>query len=160
MTEGRARAVAALTAVIDETRLLFHRLKLTAEKLHRLGETTGGKRGVLESLARQGPQTVPQLARARPVSRQHIQMLVNPLVEDGLVELVENPRHRRSKLVQLTPAGKRMVEEIRRREKPVLGALAEELGTAELERAAATMAELRTLLASSRIQDLLERREE
>jgi hypothetical protein len=40
---------------------------------------TAGKRGVLKGLDRLGPQTVPQMARARPVSRQHIQTLVNRL---------------------------------------------------------------------------------
>jgi DNA-binding MarR family transcriptional regulator len=157
---GRTREVAALAAVIDETRLLFHRLKLTARRLHHQGESTGGRRGVLESLARHGPQTVPQLARARPVSRQHIQMLVNPLADDGLVELVDNPGHKRSKLVRLTDAGREMIEEIRRREKPVLEALVEEVDIAEIERAGATLEKLRSLLASSRIEDLIEESQE
>jgi len=147
MSNRRARAVRALTSVIDETRLLFHRLKLTAESLHRQGETTAGRRGVLQSLQREGPRTVPQLARARPVSRQHIQKLVDPLAEEGLVELVDNPRHKRSKLVRLTNAGRRMVSEIDRRERPVLGALATEFDADELERAAAVLAKLRSLLA-------------
>jgi DNA-binding MarR family transcriptional regulator len=144
----------ALTSVVDETRLLFHRLKLTAEELHRQGEMTAGRRGVLQSLSRQGPQTVPQLARARPVSRQHIQQLVDPLAAEGLVELVDNPKHRRSKLVKLTAAGRRAVVAIERRERPVLEALAERLGVDELEQTAAVLAKLRQLLADSGVEKL------
>lgn len=156
MSGGRARAVRALVSVIDQTRLLFHRLKRTAEELHRQGATTAGRRGVLQSLEREGPQTVPQLARARPVSRQHIQQLVDPLAEDGLVELVDNPRHKRSRLVRLTDAGRRRLEELERRERPVLEALAGELGAEELEEAAAVLAKLRGLLADRRVQQLIE----
>ena len=105
MKDRRARAVRGMVSLIDETRLLFHHLRRTAESLHRQGEITAGRRGVLESLHREGPRTVPQLARARPVSRQHIQKLVDPLAAEGLVELVDNPRHKRSKLVRLTAAG-------------------------------------------------------
>jgi DNA-binding MarR family transcriptional regulator len=157
VSAGRARAVQALVSVVDETRLLFHRLKRTAESLHRQGETTAGRRGVLQSLKREGPQTVPQLARARPVSRQHIQKLVDPLAEEGLVELVDNPRHKRSRLVRLTDSGRRLLGEIDRRERPVLQALAEELDAEELERAAAALARLRGLLADRRIRELVER---
>ena len=156
MTGGRARAVRALGAVVDETRLLFHRLKRTAESLHQQGVTSGGRRGVLQSLQRKGPQTVPQLARARPVSRQHIQQLVDPLAEEGLVELVDNPRHKRSRLVRLTEAGRRQLEEIELRERPLLEALAADLGAEELEQAAAVLARLRGLLADRRIRRLME----
>ncbi len=156
MSGGRARAVRALVAVIDESRLLFHRLKRTAESLHQQGATTAGRRGVLQSLQREGPQTVPQLARARPVSRQHIQQLVDPLAAEGLVELVDNPRHKRSRLVRLTDAGRRLVEEIERRERPVLEALADGLSAEDLEVAAGVLARLRELLADRRIQQLVE----
>jgi DNA-binding MarR family transcriptional regulator len=69
--------------------------------------TGGGTWGLMRSLARGGPQTVPELARARPVARQHIQKLANELAAEGLVEFVDNPRHRRSKLLKLTASGER-----------------------------------------------------
>jgi len=56
---------------------------------------SAARRGVLRSLARLGPQTVPQMAGARPVSRQHIQTIVNALAADGLVETIDNPAHKR-----------------------------------------------------------------
>src|SRR5829696_5631191 len=57
------------------------------------------------SLARLGPLTVPQIAQMRPTSRQRMQRLADELAAEGLVEFIENPKHRRSKLVRLTPEG-------------------------------------------------------
>lgn len=121
--------------VMNETRSLFHRMKKAAQELHGWGEWTGGERGVLFSLAELGPQTVPLLARARPVARQHIQMLVNSLLAQKLVRTVRNPEHRRSVLIALTRAGKTTVREFRKREKKVfdqldIGATKKDLATA------------------------------
>jgi DNA-binding MarR family transcriptional regulator len=41
----------------------------------------------------------------RPTSRQRMQRLADELAAVGLVTFIDNPRHRRSKLVQLTPKG-------------------------------------------------------
>lgn len=140
---SRARAIAALEAVIDETRSLFHRLKRAAEEVHGQGKLSAGLRGLLMSLERQGPQTVPQMARARPVSRQHVQTLVNRLLEQGLVELADNPAHKRSKLVCLTRQGKATVDEMKRREASIFAEIAAELDAAELEHAAAALRQVR-----------------
>ena len=70
----------------------------------------GGEFGVLRSLVREGPQTVPEIARARPVSRQHCQTIANSLVEQGLAEFVDNPRHKKSKLVRVTKKGRARFE--------------------------------------------------
>jgi DNA-binding MarR family transcriptional regulator len=52
-----------------------------------------------------GSLTVPQIAELRPTSRQRMQRLADELAAEGLVEFVDNPKHRRSKLVQLTSKG-------------------------------------------------------
>ena len=150
-TEGKEDAL-AVEALIEETRLLFHRMKLAAEQLHRAEEITAGMRGVLFSLDRSGPQTVPQMARARPVSRQHIQMLVNPLVERRYVELVDNPAHKRSSLVQLMPKGRGLVNRMRKREAQVLGALGSGISEEQFRSAAAVMRSLRETFASDEWQ--------
>ena len=59
-----------------------------------------------------GPHTVPQIARMRPVARQHIQKLANEMAADGLIELIDNPAHKRSKLLRLTPKGEARYEEL------------------------------------------------
>lgn len=68
--------------------------------------SAGGEWGVLRSLVKEGPQTVPEMARTRPVSRQHCQTICNALEAQGLVEFVENPKHKRSKLVRPTKKGR------------------------------------------------------
>jgi DNA-binding MarR family transcriptional regulator len=51
------------------------------------------------------PLTVPQIAEMRPTSRQRMQRLADELAAEGIVEFIDNPKHRRSKLVRLTRKG-------------------------------------------------------
>lgn len=60
--------------------------------------------------------SAPDLARARFVTRQHIQALVNALLADELVTLEDNPQHKRSSLIGLTAAGGRVIARMRHRE--------------------------------------------
>lgn len=62
----------------------------------------GGAFGFMRSLVLLGPLTVPQIARMRPTSRQRMQRLADELAAEGLVEFIDNPKHRSSKLVRLT----------------------------------------------------------
>ncbi len=41
----------AFAALVDETRLLFHRLRRASEQIHGQGELTAGRRGVLHANA-------------------------------------------------------------------------------------------------------------
>jgi DNA-binding MarR family transcriptional regulator len=133
-----------LGAVINETRSLFHRLKVVAKELHAEDNITAGKRGVLLDLRRLGPQTVPQLARIRPVSRQHIQSLVNQLYAAQFVEFIENPAHRGSPLVRLTAPGSDLTDRIMRREATPLNRAAGRVPRTDLER---TLGALRAINA-------------
>jgi len=67
---------------------------------------TGGVSGVLQALGADGPHTVPGVARERRTSRQNIQFVVNRLKKAGLVDIENNPAHKRSSLVRLTESGK------------------------------------------------------
>src|SRR5512138_3252979 len=100
----------SLDELLDEVRLLWHVTVRTAERLHEAEPVTVGMRAVLEFLARNGPTAVPEIARSREVTRQHIQALVNGLLELRLVALDENPAHRRSALVRLTPEGQKTID--------------------------------------------------
>ncbi len=63
---------------------------------------------VLGAVALAGtPLTVSQIARKMGLTRQSVQRVVNELTADGLVDLRENPHHRRAKLVVLPEAGER-----------------------------------------------------
>jgi DNA-binding MarR family transcriptional regulator len=140
--------LAALDQVFTETVALFHRLRAVAEEVHGQGELTAGKRGILKDLARLGPQTVPQMARARPVSRQHIQLLVNMLEADGYVQWVENPAHKRSLLVRLTPEGEALFQTMSQKEAEHLSALEIDIDEKDLETTVSVLRSLRELLTS------------
>jgi DNA-binding PadR family transcriptional regulator len=88
------------------------------------------------------------MARQRPVSRQHIQAIVNDLQRAGLVELIENPRHKRSRLVVLTRLGNAELDEIISREQAVLSAIEIPVTPAELAQTEDVLVRIRTVLES------------
>ena len=109
--------------VLGEAVALHLRLRALTDNLHGRSELTSVCRSVLRDLARLGPRTVPQLARRRHCSRQHLQALINRLVADGMAELLANPDHRRSYLVQLTDRGRNAIEAMWQREEELVAAL-------------------------------------
>jgi DNA-binding MarR family transcriptional regulator len=66
----------------------------------------------MRSLALDGPLTVPQIAEMRPTSRQRMQRLADELEGAGLVEFIDNPKHRRSRLVRLTRKGEAQYQKL------------------------------------------------
>jgi DNA-binding MarR family transcriptional regulator len=109
--------------LFNETRLLFHAVKQWAETLHHGLEVSVAMRGVLELILLGGPATVPGMARARGVSRQHIQQQVDALLERGLVARTDNPAHKRSSLVALTDKGRALIQNMRAEELDALSRL-------------------------------------
>lgn len=76
---------------------------------------SGSYWGMLRSLKLEGPQTVPQIARSRPVPRQSIQKLADEMAKVGLIEFVNNPAHKRSKFLRLTSEGETAFQEMTER---------------------------------------------
>ena len=110
----------ALVQLFDEVRLLEHQLVRTVEVLHADLAVTAPRRAVLEYLHRHGPSTVPDIARARLVTRQHIQVLADGLLADGLVARTPNPAHQRSPLLALTGDGAALITLLLEREQQFL----------------------------------------
>ena len=81
----------ALDELCREAGALFHRLRNVAEQAHGRGSPSAGARSLMAELDEKGPRTTPQMAWARSVSRQHVQTLVNRLLEDALVVTETNP---------------------------------------------------------------------
>lgn len=133
-------------ALFDEARLLFHGLKQWAETLHQGLEVSVPMRAVLELLLRGGPHTVPAMARARGVSRQHIQQQVDGLVERGLLERTENPAHKRSPRLQLTDRGRALIEEMRAQEMAALARLQPGVSDRAVQEAAQVLSAWRAAL--------------
>ena len=140
---------ASLGVLVRETVALFRELRGAAVEVHGEGWLSAGNRNVLAELNRRGPRTVPQMARARSVSRQHVQTHVNELVSLGAVELIENPEHKRSRLVRITEEGQRKLEEMNRREERVLAGLEVEAGADEIEAAAEVLKDVSGALRAS-----------
>jgi len=99
---SRGEAIADL--ILDVAQFFF-RIRAFGRKAGFMTSWGAGAFGFLRSLALLGPLTVPEIARMRPTSRQRMQRLADELAAEGLVAFVDNPRHRRSKLVRLTPKG-------------------------------------------------------
>ena len=108
-----------IEALLNQVRRLYNHIHHLGETLHADEPITLGMRAVLEFLVRNGPATVPEIARNRSVTRQHVQTIVNSLLDAALVELESNPRHKRSSLVTLTPEGSQIIERMRERESRV-----------------------------------------
>lgn len=134
--------------LITTVRRLFHALKAAGDTLHAASGISVAMRGVMESLAAEGPRTVPALARARPVSRQHIQVLVDQLTRGGLVETRPNPAHRRSVLIALTSKGEAEFAALGAREAKPMAALFVGLDPREVAIAHHVLATLRARAAT------------
>lgn len=137
---GAGRALFDLGMEVIHT---YFRLRAAGEKIGATTPAGAGSWGLLRSLATEGPQTVPQLARARPVSRQHIQTLANELAAQDLVEFVDNPAHRRSKLVAITAEGERRLAEVTERIEATYEVISSGMDETEIRAATKVLSELR-----------------
>ena len=94
----------------------------------------GGAFGFMRSLALLGPLTVPQIAQMRPTSRQRMQRLADELAAEGLVKFIDNPKHRRSKLVQLTRKGDARYRELNARLLSIASTMVVALGETDIRK--------------------------
>jgi DNA-binding MarR family transcriptional regulator len=99
---------------------LYRRVLRAVEQNEPVEGVSVGVRAVLDLLHRNGPMTVPQMGRAQSLSRQFVQRMVNDAAAAGLVELVDNPAHRRSRLVRLTGPGRARIVAVTAREHGLL----------------------------------------
>lgn len=72
---------------------------------------TSSRVQVIASL-REGPCTVPDIARGMGLTRQGVQRTVHGLKKEGLVEVKDNPQHKRSSLIGLTAKGKQRLQQV------------------------------------------------
>ena len=109
VVNNKAKVIAELMLEVAQC---FFRIRAVGQKTGLITSWGGGAFGFMRSLALVGPLTVPQIAEMRPTSRQRMQRLADELVDDGLVEFVDNPKHRRSKLVRLTRKGEAQYQKL------------------------------------------------
>ncbi len=118
--------------VLESTRVVDSRVR-------GLGWTVGS-RAVAELLRTLGPMTVPQMAETLSLARQNVQRHVDELVRQRHARTLTNPAHRRSVLVDLTPAGVTAFDRLHAQEVVDLASLAAECTTEELATAARVLA--------------------
>lgn len=135
--------IEAVKTVVRETRALFQALKALANAAHAGLGVNASMRAIIEFLAQNGPQTVPSMAQAKTVSRQHVQTIVDELAGRGLAETRHNPQHKRSSLIALASRGEAVFEAISQHEAGLFAELAANGTASEFEALALGLARLR-----------------
>lgn len=136
---NKAEAVADLMLEVAQC---FFRIRAVGQKTGLITSWGGGSFGFMRSLALLGPLTVPQIAQMRPTSRQRMQRLADELAADGLVRFIDNPKHQRSKLVQLTAKGYARYRELSAKFLTVASTMGAGLGEADIRKAAEIVRQL------------------
>jgi DNA-binding MarR family transcriptional regulator len=131
IVDTKAEAVAELMLEVAQC---FFRIRAVGQQTGLITSWGGGAFGFLRSLALLGPLTVPQIARMRPTSRQRMQRLADELAADGLVELIDNPNHRRSKHVRLTRKGDARYRELNARFLSIASTMGVGVGEADIRK--------------------------
>jgi DNA-binding MarR family transcriptional regulator len=143
----RSPGADALTQLILEVFRVNGDLLSEGDKIAAVHGQTSSRWQVLGAL-RNGPATVAGIAREMGLARQSVQRTADLLEADGIVEYVDNPAHRRAKLVQLTFAGEKTLAGISALQVEWTNRLAAALraGKPEIEAATDVLRQLRTEL--------------
>ena len=128
---GKSEAIADLVLEVAQ---FFFRMRAVGKKTGLISGWGAGTFGFMRSLALLGPLTVPQIAQMRPTSRQRMQRLADELAAEGLVEFIDNPRHRRSKLVRLTRKGNSHYRELSARFLAIVSTMGAALSEADIRK--------------------------
>lgn len=135
----RAELVRALVSHLRP--LVLNSARVVEAGVRDLGWTVAG-RAVVALLAQEGATAVPEIARRLDLPRQAVQRQVDDLVALGHVEPQVNPKHRRSVLLGLTPAGRSAWDEVAATELAAMAQLAPQLSEDDLRTATAVLAAL------------------
>jgi DNA-binding MarR family transcriptional regulator len=106
---------AAMTNLILTLFRVHGRMMKAGDELVRDLDLTSARWQVFGAI-RDRPRTVAQIARHFESTRQGVLWVVTGLLKSGLVELVDNPDHKRAKLVSLTVLGREIHDKVVRRQ--------------------------------------------
>ena len=124
MVESRTEKAYEVTWLV---RRLFRTMAATADRFLKDSDLTAADRAVMEFLYPDNALSVPEIARRYNVSRQHVQVTVNNLLQKGLLRSIENPSHKRSRLIRLSNLGRDCFAEIHRNESELVKELFAEI---------------------------------
>ena len=128
---GRSPAAEALSELVVHVFRLNGLLTAAGDEMAEPAGQTTARWRILAAIE-DAPLTVPQVARAWWLTRQSVQRVADMLVEDVLAVYDENPGHRRSKLLRITPRGRSKLRTIRATQRVWAEELGAEIGEADL----------------------------
>jgi DNA-binding MarR family transcriptional regulator len=113
-TEGRL-----FTEIVLELFKLSGVLVSEGDKLTKDLGLSSARWKVLGALAlSNNPLTVAEIARSMGQTRQGVQRLTDDMEQEGILAYQDNPRHKRAKLVGLTPKGKKIYSKLEQKQIP------------------------------------------
>lgn len=115
LAEQRTLAGDALTELILKVFRANGRLLRAGDQLGKDLSLTSARWQVMGAIDRSN-KTVAQIAREFELTRQGVLWVVQALAKEGLVQLTDNPDHRRAKLVQFTAHGRTVYDEMNARQ--------------------------------------------
>lgn len=142
------REGAAVTELILTIFLANGRIMRAGDALLRDLGQTGARWQVLGAI-KHTPKTVAQIARQYELSRQGVLWIVQSLLEDGLVKYINNPDHKRAKLLTFTDRGQQMHTEIERRQRLWSNEIGKSFNLEELQSAAQCIRHLGEIIKGS-----------
>jgi DNA-binding MarR family transcriptional regulator len=139
----------ALHELLREVFALHAALIGIIDEVHKQAGLNPSQHRIMGVLFRTAPATVPDIALRLNVSRQFVQKVCNDLSSSGFIEFQDNPRHKRSKLVELTRAGQTAYEKARRKENRIIEKALPEIKTEESLQARLLLEKIRTSLPAN-----------
>lgn len=127
-------------------------LTAAGDALARPAGQTSARWQVLAAIEHE-PASVAAVARTLGLARQSVQRVADALETAGLVAYEDNPRHRRARLVVLTPAGREALERIQSAQAPWADSVGARVGSEQLERANRVLDKALAALAAAAERD-------
>ena len=95
-----------MSALIHEIARLNGQLVMAGDQLMRGFGLSSARWKVIGAVRNSGrPQTVAWIARHIGLKRQGVQRIANELEAEGFIRMIDNPDHKRARLLELSPAG-------------------------------------------------------
>jgi DNA-binding MarR family transcriptional regulator len=102
------------------------------------------------------PTPVAHVARIMGLTRQSVQQTADTLAKEGFITYSENPHHRRAKLMNITPKGRKALDYVQRCQVDWANQIGENHSLEDLRTAVMVLQQLRTSLDLSKTDTLEE----
>lgn len=149
MAVERSEAGNALTELALRIFRVSGRLLAAADEITEGSGLTAARWQVLGAVL-PGPLSVADIGRAMGLTRQSVQRLADVLVAEGVCEYLDNPAHRRAKLLAPTGKGRAAIAEIHPIQAEWTSRVGDAVGAKPLRDAVATLDAMLAVLDSPR----------